>query len=124
MPRVLIVDDEAAIVRVLKEGLEIHGFTIDCAFNGAEAVERVKENPPDAIVMDLSMPVMDGIKATQEIRRLTQGATIPILILTARGEDWDEEAGLKAGANLFVTKPVSLRQLAKELHRLIEAQQS
>ncbi len=119
MARVLVVEDEAAIVRVLKEGLEMHGFTVETAFNGAEAVAKVKENPPDAIVMDLSMPIKDGISATIEIRQMPEGREIPIIILTARGEDSDIEAGLSAQASQFLTKPVSIRELARQLSALL-----
>lgn len=120
--RILVVDDEMAIVRILRDRLEEAGFEVLTAFNGMEAVALAKEKKPDLIVMDVTMPEMDGLTATRTIRSDPETAHIPIFLLTARGQESDEAAGYAAGADRYFTKPLSLRQLVREIWTFLASQ--
>ncbi len=97
-------------MRLLIEGF---GYTVSEATNGAEAVESVRKECPDLILMDIGLPVMDGIAATKQIRRLKQGTDIPVIAVTAH-IDWFEKQALEKGCNKVITKPIEqgfLKQL-------------
>ncbi|MFA0733446.1 MAG: hypothetical protein LKKZDAJK_002088 [Candidatus Fervidibacter sp.] len=117
--RILVVDDEVAIVRMLKERLESAGFEVLTAYDGVQAVEVARQECPDLIVMDVTMPRMDGLTAAQQLRADPTTAHIPIVMLTARGQESDEQAGYAAGAVRYFTKPFSPRQLVQELRALL-----
>ncbi len=117
--RILVVDDEVAIVRMLKERLESAGFEVLTAYDGAQAVEVAQRESPDLIIMDVSMPRMDGLTAANLLRSDPTTAHIPIVMLTARGQESDEQAGYAAGAVRYFTKPFSPRQLVQELRALL-----
>jgi len=117
--RILVVDDEVAIVRMLKERLESAGFEVLTAYDGVQAVEVARQECPDLIVMDVTMPRMDGLTAAQQLRADPTPAHIPIVMLTARGQESDEQAGYAAGAVRYFTKPFSPRQLVQELRALL-----
>ena len=117
--RILVADDEVAIVRMLKERLESAGFEVLTAYDGVQAVEVARQECPDLIVMDVTMPRMDGLTAAQQLRADPTTAHIPIVMLTARGQESDEQAGYAAGAVRYFTKPFSPRQLVQELRALL-----
>ena len=102
MHNILICDDEKDIVSALKVYLNDPEYTLFEAFNGAEAVERVKSTAIDLVLMDIMMPVMDGITAMAKIREFSN---VPILLLTAKSEDADKILGLSVGADDYITKP-------------------
>ena len=102
MYKVLICDDEPDIVSALKIYLESDGYETLCAFNGQEAVELLKENDVQLVLMDIMMPEMDGISAMVKIR---EQSNVPVILLTAKGEDTDKILGLNVGADDYVTKP-------------------
>jgi CheY-like chemotaxis protein len=117
--RILVVDDEVAIVRMLKDRLESVGFEVLTAYDGAQAVEVARQERPDLIIMDVTMPRMDGLTAAKQLRSDPTTAHIPIVMLTARGQESDEQAGYAAGAVRYFTKPFSPRQLVQELRSLL-----
>ncbi len=122
--RVLIVDDELAIVRVLRDRLEMEGFEVLAAYDGAQGVEVARRERPDLIIMDVTMPNMDGLTAAQLLRQYPETAHIPIVMLTARGQESDEKAGYQAGAVRYFTKPFSPRQLVREIQSILGEKQN
>ncbi len=108
MYSVLVCDDDRAIVDSVEIYLRAEGYSVLCAYNGKEAVEKAKNNEVHCIVMDIMMPVMDGIKATMSIR---EKSNVPIIFLSAKSEDTDKIAGLGFGADDYVTKPFNPLEL-------------
>lgn len=109
--RILIVDDEMHIRELIKFNLEKNGFKTLQAADGKEAVELAKERQVDLIVLDLMLPVMDGFEVCKEIRKDTVIGNTPIIMLTAKGEEIDKIVGLEIGADDYMTKPFSVREL-------------
>jgi CheY-like chemotaxis protein len=108
--RVLVADDFEDTRRLMKLVLEKHGYDVDEASDGFEAVKKAVEHPPDIILMDIAMPVMDGIQATQAIRLHSDLSDIPILAVTAYGEFYNERAR-DVGCNDVIQKPIEISQL-------------
>jgi two-component system KDP operon response regulator KdpE len=106
--RILVVDDEPQITRVLRTSLQSSGYEVVLARDGMEALERFRENTPDLIITDLSMPEMDGIELTREVRRM---ADTPIIVLSVREQDTMKVAALDEGADDYITKPFSIQEL-------------
>lgn len=102
MYNILICDDEKDIVSALKIYLESEGYSTICVYNGAQAVEAVCNNDIQLVVMDIMMPIMDGISAMVKIREISN---VPIILLTAKSEDTDKVLGLNVGADDYITKP-------------------
>ncbi len=117
--KILVVDDEVAIVRVLRDRLETEGFEVLTAYDGLQGVEIAHKEQPDLIIMDITMPNMDGITAAKLLREKPETAHIPIVMLTARGQETDEQAGYQAGAIRYFTKPFSTRQLVREIRNIL-----
>ncbi|WP_297519694.1 response regulator transcription factor [uncultured Clostridium sp.] len=109
--RILIVDDEMHIRELIKFNLEKNGFKTIQAADGGEAVELAKERQVDLIVLDLMLPVMDGFEVCKEIRKDSVIGNTPIIMLTAKGEEIDKIVGLEIGADDYMTKPFSVREL-------------
>ena len=114
--RILLAEDEEALSRVYKAALEHQGFTVDQAFNGQEAVDLASQNAYQAMIMDIMMPVKTGIEALREIR--ATGNTTHVIMLTAMAEIDDRVTGLDAGADDYLTKPISLKELLARLRSL------
>jgi CheY-like chemotaxis protein len=110
---VLLAEDEDSVSTFLTDYLLDSGYGVIVARNGAEALERAREEKPDLILMDVQMPVMNGLEATRRLRAETDLATIPIIALTALAMPGDREQCLQAGANAYLSKPVSLKDLAR-----------
>lgn len=104
-PLILIADDERDIVAMLKSYFELKGYLVATAFDGAQVLERVARQRPDAILLDVNMPALDGMEACRAIR---DSVSCPIIFLTARVEDMDKIDGFAAGGDDYVTKPFSL----------------
>ena len=121
MSRILIVDDEINIRRVVKEYAEFEGYEVGEAANGMEAVELVKNNDYDLIVMDIMMPKMDGHQAAKAIRAMyadrPDAEEIPIIALSANAFSEDVQASLDAGMNGHVSKPLNMEEVAKVIER-------
>jgi len=105
---ILVVDDEPQITRVLKTTLASHGYSIRTAVDGDEAVQLMKEWPPDLLITDLRMPNMDGVALCRHVRAKSE---VPIIVLSVRGEERTKVEALDAGADDYVTKPFSVNEL-------------
>ena len=116
MYRILVVDDEENIREVIKEYAEFEGHQVSEACDGMQAIEMVKNNDYDIIIMDVMMPRLDGYSACKEIRKIKQ---IPVLMLSARGEEYDKLAGLEGGADDYVVKPFSPRELVARVKAVL-----
>jgi two-component system alkaline phosphatase synthesis response regulator PhoP len=116
--KVLLVDDEPDILAFIKYNLQKEGYQVDTAGNGREAVEKAKADPPDLILLDVMMPEMDGIETCVELREIP-GLNSIIAFLTARGEDYSQIAGLDAGADDYITKPIKPRILTSRVKALL-----
>jgi two-component system response regulator MprA len=116
--KILIVDDERAVRESLRRALELEGYEIELAEDGAEALERLESQPePDAMVLDVLMPRVDGLEVSRTVRR--NGSHLPILMLTARTQVEDRVEGLDAGADDYLTKPFALEELLARLRALL-----
>jgi two-component system alkaline phosphatase synthesis response regulator PhoP len=117
MPRILIVDDEPDMVRGLTDNLRFEGYETVAATSGADGLQLALQERPDLILLDVMMPGLSGWDVCRELRR--HGADIPIIMLTARGEEADRVQGLELGADDYVTKPLSLRELLARVRAVL-----
>ncbi|WP_431681586.1 response regulator transcription factor [Kitasatospora sp. KL5] len=115
--RVLVVDDDAAIRRSLQRGLRLSGFTVAVAEDGESALHRASAEPPDVLVLDVSMPGLSGTDVCRTLR--ARGDDTPVLMLSAMDELADRVAGLQAGADDYLVKPFALEELVLRLHALL-----
>lgn len=114
---VLIVDDEISIVTLLKFNLEKSGFTTDVAYDGLEAIRKADKNTYDFIILDLMLPEMDGIEVCKHLRR--NHIDTPVLMLTARDEEFDKVLGLEIGADDYLTKPFSPKEVIARIKAIL-----
>jgi DNA-binding response OmpR family regulator len=119
--RILIIDDEPEIVRVLRGYLEQAGYRVLTAFDGVEGLRRARQESPDLVILDLMLPGMDGIDVCRALRK---GADIPIIMVTARVEETDRVLGLELGADDYVTKPFSPRELVARVRAVLRRYQA
>ena len=122
-PRLLIVEDEAAIAALLRYNFEREGFEVSEAMDGEEALLRAQEDKPDLVVLDWMLPLMSGIEVCRRLRRLPETRAVPIVMLTARGEEADKVRGLEGGADDYVTKPFSPVELIARIRALLRRTQ-
>ncbi|MEA2780346.1 MAG: two-component system, OmpR family, phosphate regulon response regulator PhoB [Rhodospirillaceae bacterium] len=118
-PLVLVVEDEAALVTLLRYNLEREGFGVAEARDGEEAMLQIAEQMPDLVLLDWMLPLMSGIEVCRQLRRLPETRRLPIVMLTARGEEGDKLRGLDAGADDYVTKPFSPSELIARLRAVL-----
>jgi DNA-binding response OmpR family regulator len=114
--RILVVDDEPDLVHAVRLYLEMEGYLVFAASNGYEALEKVTEKLPDLVVLDVMMPEMDGFET---LKRIREAHTVPIIMLTVRGEEADKVRGLQLGADDYVTKPFSQRELLSRIQAVL-----
>ena len=114
--QILVVDDEKRMVRFIRLNLEQDGFKVISAFNGTEALEQVRKNLPDLVLLDVMMPDMDGFEVLKKIR---QASTVPVIMLTAKGEEADRIRGLELGADDYITKPFSPREMVSRVKAVL-----
>lgn len=120
--KILVVDDEKHIVRLVQINLQKAGYEVTTAGNGREALESVDKEQPDLIVMDVMMPEMDGFAALQKLKEDPKTAEIPVIMLTAKAQDEDVFKGWKSGADLYLTKPFNPAELLTFVKRIFESQ--
>jgi DNA-binding response OmpR family regulator len=113
---ILVVDDEKNIVQLARLYLGNEGFRVEAAYDGAQALEKARTVRPDLIVLDVMMPEMDGLSVCRELRKTSN---VPIIILTARGDDVDRVVGLEIGADDYVTKPFNPRELVARVKAVL-----
>jgi len=114
--RILVVDDEPRIVEAVSMNLELEGYQISGTSNGDEALKKLTEELPDLIILDVMMPEMDGFETLRKIREVS---TVPVIMLTVKGEEIDKVKGLDLGADDYVTKPFSPRELASRVKAVL-----
>ena len=120
MYRILVVDDEENIREVIKECAEFQGHQVSEACDGMQAIEMVKNNDYDIIIMDVMMPRLDGYSACKEIRKIKQ---IPVLMLSARGEEYDKLFGFEIGIDDYVVKPFSPKEVMARVNAIVKRNQ-
>jgi len=114
--KVLVIDDEANVCELVSLYFEKAGYDVACAFNGSEGLDKVRQERPDIIVLDLMLPGMDGLDVCKEIRKTSN---VPIIMLTARVDEVDRVLGLEIGADDYVTKPFSPRELLARIKAVL-----
>ena len=114
--RILVVDDEERMVRFIRLNLEYDGFQVIEAFNGAQAIEQVRSNLPDLVLLDVMMPDIDGFEVLRIIREVS---SVPVIMLTAKSEEDDRVRGLELGADDYITKPFSPRELVSRVRAVL-----
>lgn len=114
--RVLVVDDEKLIVKGIRFSLEQDDMEVDCAYDGEEALELAKRNKYDMILLDVMLPKMTGVEVCQQIREFSN---VPIVMLTAKGEDMDKILGLEYGADDYITKPFNILEVKARIKAII-----
>jgi DNA-binding response OmpR family regulator len=117
MARVLIVEDDAAMATALKDGFTFEGFDIVLAKDGEAGLKAAREMSPDVIVLDVMLPKMNGLDVCKRLR--SEGSNVPIMMLTARGQEIDKVLGLKLGADDYVTKPFGFMELIARVEALL-----
>jgi CheY-like chemotaxis protein len=118
---VLVVDDDPLLVKVLREPLEKSGYRVHTAYNGLEALQKVKAVTPDLIILDILMPLLDGFKVARFLKFDQKYRDIPIVVLTSRATEAEREMGKIVGANEYVCKPVRLPQIMNIVNRYLNA---
>src|SRR5688572_28621485 len=119
MSQILVVEDDPDIAQLIGHYLEKAGYTVEFLSSGKAVMPKVRRDPPDLVVLDLMLPELDGLMICQAMRTDPQTAAIPIIMVTARGEEADRITGLELGADDYVTKPFSPKELAARVTALL-----
>lgn len=114
--KVLVVDDEKLIVKGIRFSLEQDGMEVDCAYDGEEGLQMAKDNDYDMILLDLMLPKMDGLSVCQQIREFSN---VPVVMLTAKGDDMDKIMGLEYGADDYITKPFNILEVKARIKAIM-----
>jgi len=114
--RILVVDDEERMVRFIRMNLEHDGFQVSEAFNGKQAIQKMRDVTPDMILLDVMMPDLDGFEVLETVREFSN---VPVIMLTAKGEEDDRVRGLEHGADDYITKPFSPRELVSRIKAVL-----
>ena len=117
MYKILIVDDEERIRDIIKEYLDFEGYTYDEASDGMEAIEKIKNNEYNVVVLDIMMPKVDGFTVVREVRKFSQ---VPVVMLSARGEEYDKLFGFEMGVDDYITKPFSPKELVARIKAVLK----
>ena len=120
MKKILIVDDEPNIVMSLEYTFKKNNYEVFIARDGQEALDILKTNYPDVIILDVMMPMVDGYATLEQIRKDTNLQHTKVMFLSAKNKESDIEKGMNLGANLYVVKPFSAKKLVEQVHELIE----
>lgn len=118
--RILVVDDEAELVKAIKIRLELAGFEVFAAYNGNEALEKVRQNPPDLVILDLMLPKIDGFKVCRILKFDEKYKGIPIIMLTARAQESDQKVGADVGADAYIMKPFDHTVVLAKIKELLK----
>ncbi len=114
--KVLVVDDEKLIVKGIRFSLEQDGMEVDCAYDGQEALDYINKNKYDVILLDVMLPVLNGFEVCQQIREFSN---VPVIMLTAKGDDMDKILGLEYGADDYITKPFNILEVKARIKAII-----
>ena len=116
MARVLVVDDEKLIVKGIRFSLEQDGMEVDCAYDGEEALRMAREKEYDIILLDVMLPKLDGFEVCQQLR---ETSSVPVVMLTAKGDDMDKILGLEYGADDYITKPFNILEVKARIKAIM-----
>lgn len=119
MPKILLVEDNEHNWDMLSQRLRLRGYDVVLAFNGRQAIDKAEAEKPDLILMDIGLPVLDGLEATRRIRGKPEIFRVPVIALTAHAMTGDREKALQAGCNDYHTKPVELPRLLAQMEALL-----
>ncbi|MFN5889192.1 MAG: response regulator transcription factor [Bacteroidota bacterium] len=119
LPKILVVDDELDILELIRHTLAKEGFEVHVAANGAQALDQTSKVNPEIILMDVMMPVMDGMEACRQLKENPDTKNIPVVFLTARSEEFAELAGFEAGADDYIAKPIRPRVLLSRIKAIL-----
>lgn len=114
--KVLVVDDEKLIVKGIRFSLEQDGMEVDCAYDGEEALQKIKDNEYDIVLLDIMLPRLNGFEVCQQVREFS---TVPVVMLTAKGEDMDKILGLEYGADDYITKPFNILEVKARIKAIM-----
>jgi len=117
--RLLVIEDDSDLVQSLRLALGGEGYSVDHSLSGLDGLGRVVENPPDLLLLDLNLPDMDGLSVCREIRSNSATRDLPIIMLTARAQEHDRVLGLDLGADDYIVKPFSVRELKSRIRALL-----
>ena len=120
--KILVVDDEEDILELVRYNLEREGFRVTCAESGEKAMARTRQEAPDLIVLDLMLPGIDGLEVARRLKQNQKTAGLPVVMLTAKGEEADIVTGLELGADDYITKPFSPRVLIARIKAVLRRQ--
>ena len=118
--RIAIVDDEKAMVETLKSFLEDRGFSVSAAHDGEEALALIKREKPDVVILDITMPKMDGRDVLVQLKKDESTKNIPVIMLTVRSEPFDMDYGIELGADDYLPKPCEAHRLLKHINSILE----
>lgn len=116
---ILVVEDDRALAGVLEYNLTSEGFSVTCAMDGQDALNQARAKTPDLVLLDVMIPVMDGVQVCRQLRSEAATRNTPIIMLTAKGEETDQVVGFSVGADDYVTKPFSVRVLLERVKALL-----
>lgn len=117
--KILVVDDEIYIVHILDFSLGMEGYEVVTALDGEQALEKLKAERPDLIVLDIMMPKLDGYEVCKNVKGNPDTAHIPVILLSAKGRNVDQKMGFDVGADDYITKPFSPRKLVERINQLL-----
>jgi len=118
-PRILLVDDEPSIIKVVGKRLEVEGYQVLIAVEGQEALAKAQTEHPDLIILDLMLPKLNGYEVCTMLKQDTRYQHIPIMLFTAKAQDQDERLGMECGADAYVRKPFKAQELLERIRRLL-----
>jgi phosphate regulon transcriptional regulator PhoB len=121
---ILVVEDEYDLAKLLKYNLEKEGFRVNSTSDGSLVLAEIRRNEPSLVILDLMLPGLDGLEICRQLRRIEKYSALPILMLTARSEEADRVVGLELGADDYVTKPFSMRELVARVRALLRRHES
>ncbi len=118
--KILVIDDDNNAIKLLKLNLEAYGFDVATAINGREGLDKALSEPPDAIILDVRMPVLNGWQVCERLKNDPRAEAIPVIFLTAYSQKTDFEKSKKLGADLFLTKPLDPEELAQKIWGVLD----
>jgi DNA-binding response OmpR family regulator len=118
-PRVLLVDDELSMIRILSKRLQVEGFDVEVAMDGQEALTRARADVPDLIILDLRLPKLNGDEVCRTLRNDPGYPKVPIVMFTAKAQPHEQQLGLACGANAFISKPFHVHELLEAIRSLL-----
>ena len=117
--KILVVDDEIYIVHILDFSLGVEGYEVMTALDGEQALDKVKQEKPDLIVLDIMMPKLDGYETCKALKSDAETKDIPVILLSAKGRNVDQKVGFEVGADDYITKPFSPRKLVERINNIL-----